>query len=168
MEIFEIFGLNGILIIAQIVNFLVILYILKRFLYKPLFSVLEKRQQLAKEAVEKADESSKALEDAQEKEKEIIRKAQETAAQIIADAKEQSADMIKKAEENTKKQTDKMLADAKTQIEQETQHAQSQLNKYVAKLSVDLLKKSLANVFTEKEQSEIIERAVKEIQKRPN
>lgn len=168
MEIFEIFGLNWILIVAQIVNFLVILYILKRFLYKPLFTVLEKRQQLAKEAVEKADESSKALEKAQAEEKEIIKKAQTTATQIITDAKEQSADMLKKAEEKAKKQTDKMIADAKTQIEQETQQAQAQLNKYVAKLSVDLLKKSLANVFTEKEQAEIIERAVKEMQKQPN
>jgi F0F1-type ATP synthase membrane subunit b/b' len=61
-----------------------------------------------------------------------------------------------------------MLQDAKVQIEQDTAAAQAQLNKYVAKLSVELLKKSLANVFTDKEQSEIIEKAVKEIQKRPN
>lgn len=168
MEIFEIFGLNWILILAQIVNFLVILYILKRFLYKPLFNVLEKRQQLAKEAVEKADESSKVLEKAQAEEKEVIKKAQTTAAQIITDAKEQSAEMLKKAEENAQKQTDKMIADAKSQIAQETQQAQAHLNNYVAKLSVELLKKSLANVFTEKEQAEIVERAVKEMQKRPN
>lgn len=168
MEIFEIFGLNWMLILAQIVNFLVILYLMKRFLYKPLFAVLEKRQQLAKEAVEKSDESAKVLEKAQEKEKEILKKAQTTASQIITDAKEEAVALNKKAEENAKKQTDKMIADAKTQIEQETTQAQAKLNNYVAKLSVELLKKSLANVFTEKEQSEIIERAVKEMQKRPN
>jgi F-type H+-transporting ATPase subunit b len=168
MEIFEIFGLNGLIIAAQVVNFLVILYIMKRFLYKPLFTVLEKRQQLAKEAVEKADESTKALEKAEAQEKDIVKKAQTTASQIIADAKEEAASINKKAEENAKKQTEKMIADAKSQIVQETAQAQAQLNNYVAKLSVDLLKKSLANVFTEKEQAEIVERAVKEMQKRPN
>ena len=168
MEIFEIFGLNGYLIIAQIINFLVILYILKRFLYKPLFTSLEKREALAKDAVNKADEGAKALEKAQAEEKEIVKKAQTTAAQIVADAKEQSAAMIKQSEEKTKKQTEKMLHDAEIQIEQETAQAQAQLNSYVAKLSVDLLKKSLTNVFTEKEQSEIVERAVKAMQKQSN
>ena len=168
MEIFKTFGLDPYLTLAQIVNFLVILYILKRFLYKPLFRILQKREELVKESVNKADESAKALEKAEQEEKEIIKKAQATAAQIVSDAKEQSSDILKKAEADTKKQTDKMLKDAKSQIEQETAEAQAQLNKYVTKLSIDLLKKSLGNVFTEKEQTEILDRAVKEMQKRPN
>ena len=168
MEIFGTFGLNPILTLAQIVNFLIILYILKRFLYKPLFRILNKREELVKESVQKADESSKALEKAQEEERKIIAQAQETAKQIVSDAKEQSADILKKAEENTKKQTDKMLKDAKTQIELETQQAQGQLNKYVSQLALKMLKTSIDHVFTEKEQSEIIERATKEMQKQPN
>ncbi len=168
MEIFKTFGLDWYLVAAQIVNFLVILYILKRFLYKPLFRVLKKREDLVKESVVKAEESTKALEKAQAAEKEILKKAQVAASQIINDAKEQSTEMIKQAEEKTKEQTEKMLKDAKVQIEQETIQAQNQLNKYVTQLSLQLLKKSLGNVFTEKEQSEIIDRAVKELQKRPN
>lgn len=168
MEIFKTFGLDPILMAAQIVNFLIIIYILKRFLYKPLFSVLKQRQDLAKESVKKAEDSSKALEKAQAEEQAIIKKAQETAHQIIKDAKEQSVEILKKAEEVTKIQTDKMLNDAKTQIALETTQAQKQLDKYVVKLSLELLKKSLGNVFTEKEQSEIIEKAMKEMQKQPN
>ena len=61
-----------------------------------------------------------------------------------------------------------MIKDAKEQIALDTVQAQTQLDKYVVKLSLELLKKSLGNVFTEKEQSEIIERAVKEMQKQPN
>ena len=61
-----------------------------------------------------------------------------------------------------------MLKDAKTQIELETSQAQEQLNTYVLKLSLDMLKKTLGNVFSEKEQSEIIEKAMKEMQKQPN
>lgn len=165
MEIFGTFGIEPSLILAQIVNFLVILYILKRFLYKPLFNILKKREDLVKESVQKADESNKALENAQEEERKIIAKAQETAKQIVSEAKEQANDIVKRAEDNAKKQSDKMINDAKVQIGLETQKAESELNKYVSQLSLEMLKKSLENVFTEKEQKEIVAKATKEMQK---
>lgn len=168
MEIFKTFGLNLPLVVAQVVNFLIILYILKRFLYKPLFNMLQKREKMIKESLAKADESKKVLQKAEIQEKEIIKKARENANQILKDAREQSIAIIKQAEEETKKQTDRMVHEAKLQIEQDMTHAQAQLNKYVSKLSVELLKKSLNNVFTDEEQSEIVEKAVKELNKRPN
>jgi F-type H+-transporting ATPase subunit b len=168
MEIFGTFGIDWVTVVAQIINFLIILYVLKRFLYKPLFGILKKREDLAKQSIQKADESAKALEKAQEEERKIIAKAQETAKQIVSDAKEQASDIVKRGEENTKKQTDKMLKDAKTQIDLETQQAQAQLNKYVSKLAIDMLEKSISNVFTENEQTEIIAKATKAMQKSTN
>lgn len=168
MEIFGTFGIEPSLVLAQIVNFLIILYLLKRFLYKPLFTILKKREELVKESLQKADESSKALEKAQEEERKVIAKAQETAKQIVSEAKEQAVDIVKRGEENTKKQTDKMLADAKSQIELESQKAQNELNKYVSQLSLAMLKKSIDNVFSEKEQKEILDRALKQMQKSAN
>ncbi len=165
MELIEQFGVDPILIAAQIVNFLVILYILKRFLYKPLFKVFKERQDLIKESITKTDEARQALEKAQATEKELIKKAQSTATQILKDAKEQSVDIISAAEEATKKQTDKMISEAKEQISQETKRAEEQLNKHVAELSVALLKKSLDSVFTEEEQSKIVKKAVEKLKK---
>jgi F-type H+-transporting ATPase subunit b len=165
MEIFGTFGLDPVLTAAQIVNFLVILYVLKRFVYKPLFNVLQKRQDMVKDSVKNAEESKKALEKAEAKEKELIKEARSNADQILKDAKEQAAVIIKKAEEDTKKQTQQMLKDAKEQIELETAKAQVELNKHVAQLSVELLKKSIDKVFTGKEQGELVDRAVKELRK---
>src|SRR5687767_3830438 len=128
MEIFKTFGLNLPLVVAQVVNFLIILYILKRFLYKPLFNMLQKREKMIKESLAKADESKKVLQKAEIQEKEIIKKARENANQILKDAREQSIAIIKQAEEETKKQTDRMVHEAKLQIEQDMTHAQAQLN----------------------------------------
>lgn len=168
MQILQTFGLNPYLTIAQIVNFLILLYILKKYLYPPLFKVFKKREELVKESIEKAEQSEKALENAKEQEKTVIRKAKITADEIIKEAKEQASDILKQTETATKEQTDKMIKDAKVQIELETAEAQEQLNEYVLKLSLDILKKSLSNVITEKEQSEIVEKAMKEMQKLPN
>src|ERR1700722_8699544 len=168
MDIFQTFGLNPYLTIAQIVNFLILLYILKRYLYPPLFKVFKKREELVKESIEKAEQSEKALEKAKEQEKEIIKNARLTGDDIIKEAKEQSEEIVKQAEISAKERVDKIINDAKSQIALETAQAQEELNKYVLGLSMDMLKKTLSNVFTEKEQSEIIDKAMKEMQKLPN
>lgn len=168
MNIVSEFGLNVPLLIAQIINFLIVFYIMKRYLYRPTLNVLKKRKEAIKDGLKKAEEGKKALEDAKAEEKKMIKEAQTTANQIIKDAREEAVALVKKAEEDTKKQTAHMLAEARVQIEQQTAHAQTQLNKHVTMLSIELLKKSLANVFTEKEQSELVEKAMKELQKRPN
>ncbi len=168
MEILKTFGLDWQLLAAQIVNFLIILYVLKRFLYPPLFKVFKKREELVKESIEKAQENEKILEKSKEQEKEILKKARVSANEIIKDANERSDEVVKKAEVEAKNKSDKMLIDAKEQIELEKMEAQKQLNKYVLQLSLDLLQKTLSNVFTEKEQSELVERAIKVMQKQPN
>jgi F-type H+-transporting ATPase subunit b len=168
MEIFETFGLDPIIIVAQIVNFLVILYILKRFLYKPLFKTFKTREALIKESIEKAEQARKELEKAKKEERDVMKKAQVTAQQIIAEAKEQSATILKDAQDAAKKQTQQTIEEAKEQITRETKLAEQQLNKHVGKLAVELLEKSLNNVFTEKEQSQIVAKAVKSLDKRTN
>ena len=180
MEILKTFGLNPYLTIAQIVNFLILFYILKRYLYPPLFKVFKNNVKgtSSKRIVSYPSSSEKCrtdakrkkhLEKAKEQEKEInVKKARITADEIIKEAREQSSEILKHATVATKEQTDKMLKDAKSQIELETAQAQEQLNTYVLKLSLDMLKKTIGNVFTEKEQSEIIEKAMREMQKLPN
>jgi F-type H+-transporting ATPase subunit b len=168
MEILKTFGLDWQLLAAQIINFLIILYVLKRFLYPPLFKVFKKREELVRESLQKSEESEKLLEQTKEQEKEIIKKAKTTADQLIKESREQAVDIVKKAEEDAKQKADKMLKDAKEQIALETNDAKKQLNKYVMKLSIEILEKTLSNVLTEKEQSEIVAKAMKEIQKLPN
>jgi F-type H+-transporting ATPase subunit b len=165
MEIFKTFGLDPIIIVAQIVNFLVILYILKRFLYKPLFKMFKQREELVKDQIEKAKQAQTALEKAESKEKELIQKAQETAKQMLRDAKEQSSDIIKAAETSSKKQTDQMIAAAKEQIAQETKAAEAQLTKHVSTLAIAILKKALTDVFSKDDQEKMITKALKEFKK---
>lgn len=165
MEFVEHFGINWILIVAQIVNFLVILYILKRFLYKPLFAVFKKREDLIKDSIKNAEAAEAAKEKAYKEEKVIIKKANETANLILKDARDEAAKIQLKAEEAAKKRTDRMINDAKIQIEQDTKAAEDKLTKKISDLAVGILRKSLTNVFTEKEQEEIVKRAITAMKK---
>ena len=160
-EVLHNFGVEWQLLAAQVINFLIIFYLLKRFLYKPVFTMLKKREDTIKEGLSKADESKKALDDALAKEKKIIKEAQDTAKKIIQDAKERAETVAKDIEEKAKKQADSMVDNAKTQIDMETRKAEKELEKHVSELSVKILKQSLDNVFTENEQAEVVAKATK-------
>lgn len=164
MEAFNDFGLNWQLVAAEIINFIIIFYILKRYLYPPLFKVLKKRQDLAKESIEQSEKSRKALEKAQAEEKAIIKKAQTAANEILKDARDQSIVLIQEAEETAKKQTQRMIQEAKSQIAIETEEAEKRLSEHVSNLSMEILRKSVSNIFSDEEQSKIIKKAVKEMQ----
>lgn len=160
-EVLNNFGVEWQLLLAQIINFVIIFYLLKRFLYKPIFNMLKKREDAIKQGLSKADESKKALDEALVKEKKIIKEAQDTAKKIIQEAKENSVTVAKEIEEKAKKQADQMVADARVQIDREARQAEKELEKHVGELSVKILKQSLDNVFTDKEQTEVVAKATK-------
>lgn len=168
MEIIKNFGIDPRLFVAQIVNFLIILYILKRFAYKPLMALLRNREETIKEGLKNAEKAQKMLEEAQEKEKKLLQKAQSEAQKLLADAKEEREEMIKKAEMYAKKQTDSMLREAKEQIAEESRMLEKKLSLHVTQLAVEFLQKSLSDMLPEKEQVRIMDEAVKRLKKKTN
>ncbi len=165
MEIVKNFGLDPILLGAQIINFLIIFYILKRFAYRPVLDILKKREDSIKQGLKEAEEGRKALEQALEKEKKILQNAQKIAEKIIADAKNQSIEIAKKMEENTKRQMEDMMTEAREQIIQETKVAEKEIASKVSKLAAAFLQKSMHDVFGAKEQQELVKTALSKMKK---
>lgn len=168
MEIVQQLGIQPVLLIAQIVNFLVIFFLLKRFLYKPIFSVLKKREETIKEGLAKAEEGRKIMEKALAEEREILRKAQKEARQIIEEARTQKDAIIKEAQEITKQQGEQLIAHARAQIAIETKEAEKQLASHISSLAVNILEKSLFDLFSEEEQDFVIKKAVQKMKGRVN
>src|ERR1035437_7940276 len=112
MDFLKNLGFDPIMLVAQILNFLIILFLLKRFLYKPVMDMMKKREDVIKEGLEKAEESRVSFEKTVEKEKKILSEASEDSKKIIEDAKLQSLEIAKAIEENTKRQSEKMILEA--------------------------------------------------------
>jgi F-type H+-transporting ATPase subunit b len=165
MEIIKNFGLNPILLGAQIVNFLVIFFILKKFLYKPVLDVLKKRQITIKKGLEQAEEARIKLEKVVLEEKNILRQTQLQSRKIIEDAKTESAEIAKRINEEAKKQTEKLLSDAKEQISRDSLETEKRLALNTSKLAVSFLEKALKEFFSSKEQNEVLTNALKKIKK---
>ena len=165
MEIFKNFGFDPILLIAQIVNFLIILFLLKKLLYKPVLDMLKKRKDDIEKGVKDAEEGRLTLEKALEEEKKILRKAQEQSKKIIDDASSQAIIIASDIEQNSRKQAEKILNDTKIQIAQEAKETEKRLAQDVSKLSIEFLSTSLKEIFGEKEEKLIIEKTIKRLKK---
>ncbi|MDO8621293.1 MAG: F0F1 ATP synthase subunit B [Candidatus Levybacteria bacterium] len=163
MEIIKNFGLDPVFLAAQVINFLIILYVLKRFLYKPILELLKKREDAIKEGVRKNEEVRILLEKASSEEKAVLKRAEAYAKKIIDDAKSHATETAKEIEEISKKQTEKIFADASLQIKKEAIETEKRLTLTVSKVAIEFLKKSLEQLFSEKEQKEILKKALKEM-----
>lgn len=165
MEILENFGLNPSLFGAQIINFLIVLYLLKRFMYKPVLDMLRKRENSIKKGLEQAEEGKALLEKALMREKEILKKAHEQSKATIEESKNQAILVAKQIEENSRIQSERILQEARSQISQETKEAEKRLTAKISDLSIDFLRVSLSQIFSEKQQNEILEKALKQIKR---
>lgn len=165
MEIVKNFGLEPVLLAAQIVNFLIIFFILKKFLYKPVLEILKKREDAIKDGLKKAEETQILFEKTALKEKEILKNAQREALKIIEDTKKQAQEQQRQNEELIKKQAEKMLNETKIQIQEETKRVEKELAVNVSRLAVNFLKKTVEELFEKKDQQKIISRALKQIEK---
>lgn len=165
MEIVKNFGLNPVLLAAQILNFLIVFFILKKFLYKPVLDVLKKRQTTIKDGLKQAEDARIKLEKVIIEERNILRTAQIQSKQIIEDAKEESIKITKQMNEDVKKQTEKLLNDTKEQIARESIETEKRLAVNTSKLAITFLEKTLREFFSSKEQKEVISNALKKIKK---
>lgn len=166
MEIFKDFGINPVLIIAQIVNFLIILYVLKRFLYKPVLEVIKKREKSIKEGLKQAEEARVLMEKTAVREREVMKKAQEESRKILEETKKQRDEVLKATEVSAQKRAEQILNEAKKQITFETSKAQKELSMRVSGLAVEFLQKSVAELFSKEDQEVIIKGAITKIKKR--
>lgn len=166
MEFIHEFGINPYLLVAQIINFLIIAYLLKRFAYKPVLELLEKRKKTIELGMQQAEQSQKLLEQASEKETALLKNAQISAKKLLEEAKKQNDLLLKQTEESAKKRTEQMLSDAKEHIAFETKQAEKRLEKHITELAIAFLEKAVAELFSKKDQKEVLEKAMKKIKEK--
>ena len=163
MEILKDFGVNPILLGAQIINFLIVFYLLKRFLYKPVLDVLKKREDEIKKGLQEAEKGRKLLEETEGKEKKILRNARLKADEVVKNAKAQGEEILRESDQKAKKQSEKILLDAKDAIEQESAKAEKELMENVGKLAIEMLEKSMTNLLDRNQQKILLKKASDQI-----
>lgn len=77
-------------LLFQIINFVVLLFILKRILYKPIREIIEKRRGLIAKTVEDAEKTKKEAQELKEKHEEEMKKVKELQGQMLEQTRDES------------------------------------------------------------------------------
>lgn len=152
------------LIVWQLIVFLILLFVLGKFAWKPIMNALKEREKSIEEALASAEkakaemakisaDNEKLLQQARAEKDEILKKAQKTARELIDEAKE-----------NAKKEADKIINEARNLIESERKAFTADMKKEVAKLSLKVAERILRKELSiDEAQKMLAEKLINEI-----
>lgn len=163
MEIFEQFGFDIKLFAAQIVNFLVIAFIFKKFLYKPILNVLDKRNAAIKKGLKDAETATRALEKAEETKDELLAKAGKEAEAILTEAKKQAEEIRERMTLETKENLDRMMKETKDQIALEREQFRLDAKDISLDMAKQILETAITGLFDKKDQESLLKKGVAKI-----
>ena len=109
MEIVKEFGINPVLLLAQIVNFTILLLILKRFIYKPILKSLDERKSKIAKSLREAEEIERKFQKISEEQAAILNKARTEASELISATKEEAKQLTEKSLAQTKESMQDLL-----------------------------------------------------------
>lgn len=156
LELIHNLGVDWKVLIAQIINFAILLFILRAFAYKPILKVLNDRRKKIEEAIERSksvDErmaeiealKEEVLQQARRESQEIIKKAEEAAAKaketILKEAHESSENLLVESHKKIEAEREKILQEAKREIAELIYAA---VEKTIGDLADDKLKTKMA------------------------
>ncbi len=148
--------------VLTIINFLILMYILYVFLYKPLLEFLDKRAEKIRNDLETAEKSRIEAEELLKKREEQLREARLEAKKIIEDAEVKAREQAKKILEDAENLKSSILKEAEEQKEHIINEAKKELIKEVISLSTfiaeKLIKENLENINQEKIIKEYLEK----------
>lgn len=166
MEILKNFGIQPTLLFGQIVNFLIILFLLRKFFYGKILKILDDRKKTIEESLKNADLIELKLKETEEKSAKVLDEAQAQAQKIIADAKTQADSIAKQASTEARKTVEAAVLSAQAQIEAQKQKMEDDLQDQTLTLVAKVVQKVLGRNIKETERSALTKQALGEIGKR--
>lgn len=166
MEIFKNFGIQPIFLLAQIVNFLIILFLLKKFFYGPIVKILEDRKKRIEESLKNADLIEERLQKTDEKSAQILEEAKSSAQAIIADAKSEAERIQEQINVEARKSIEDALKESKVQIEAQKIAMQKQLEKKTLSFVAEVAKRVLGRSLKTDERRQLTTKAITEISRK--
>jgi F-type H+-transporting ATPase subunit b len=137
MPIFDAFGVDLPKLAFQIVNFLLLLYLLNRLLFKRVFAFLDQRQERITKGLEDAEAAARDRELARAERESALDETRKEAQAMIARATKIAEDSRTEIVAAARAEAEKVAARATEEITAEKQRAIAELRAQVADLALD-------------------------------
>lgn len=150
-------------LIVQMINFLILLVILHRLLYKPLLAKMEERTVAIKQSLDEAQAARAEAARAHEENEARLRAAHAEAAAIRAQALTEAAEEQRRLVEGARAEAERLVQQAKAQTEAEIRRAREELRREVADLATAVAEKLVRRSLRDDDHRRIVADAVARI-----
>jgi F-type H+-transporting ATPase subunit b len=150
-------------LIIQMFNFLILLAILYRLLYKPLLAKMEERSAAIKTSLEAAEAARAAAAKQQEENAERLRAAYAEAQSIRAAALKEAADEQRKLVEAARREAQQLVESAKAQTDADIRRAREELRREVSDLAIAVAEKLVRKSLHDEEHRRVVDDAIARI-----
>lgn len=138
----------------MLIIFGIVLFVLRKFAWKPILSALKDREESISNALNSAEQARKDVEGLKADNDKIIVEARKEKDIILKEAREIKEKIVAEAKEKATLETQKSIDHARQQIQTEKTAAINDIKKQVAELSVMIAEKVIRKELSNKEQQE--------------
>ena len=163
MDVLHSLGIDGKVLLAQMINFGILLFLLSRYLYKPLLSMLDERKKKIADGLKRAEAAEHRAAEVEKEYHEMLAKAKAEAAEIVDGVKKEVGAMREKLVASTEKEIALLRAQAAEELTAERGKMYSQVRDHIGKLTLLVITKVLKAEMRDDQAKRSIEKALAEV-----
>jgi F-type H+-transporting ATPase subunit b len=152
---FRSMGVDGPRLSSQIILFLVVAFVLKRYAYEPILKLLDERRTTIKDGLENAAKIKEELSAAQASRAAILHKANEAASQILEDAKKGVEVQAQQRLQEAVREAEQIVLTARQAAAREREKLIAEVRNDLLRLVVDATRRATGKVLTPEDQERI-------------
>lgn len=159
------FHIDWKLMLAQIVNFAIVFFVLYKFVIKPLGKVLSERKELIQKGIEDGEKNSALLKEAQLVHDKELAQARLEGHALITEIKKTAEEKKEEMLEQTNLEIQKMLSDSKKSIEEEKTKMLSDVQKEIASLVMLATEKVIGDNLSDTINQGVVNKSIESMKK---
>ena len=152
------------LFIWQVLVFVLLIFLLRKFAWKPILNAVNEREESIEGALKAAEKARQEMKSLQADNEAVLREAREERERILKEARDMKNKMITEAKDAAATEADKAIVSAKAAIEAEKTAAIAELKNQAASLSIDVAEKILCQELSaENKQAAMIGKIIEDV-----
>jgi F-type H+-transporting ATPase subunit b len=153
------------LVIFQIIAFLLLMFILGKFAWKPVLASIKEREQSIDEALNKAELAKQEMTRLTAQNEELMKEARAERDLILKEAKTLKDNIVNEAKTQAQTEGSKLIEKARVEIENQKKAALAELKAQVSTLSLDIAERVLRKQLEDKDkQQELVSNLLKDVE----
>ncbi|MDR2036788.1 MAG: F0F1 ATP synthase subunit B [Bacteroidales bacterium] len=152
------------LVFWMLVSFLIVLFLLKKFAWKPILNMLHRREDSIEQALKAADRAREDMEKMKADNEKILDEARMEREKIFREAQEMKEKIVSEARDSARKEQERIMEETRTSIQSEKSAALKEIRELTADLSVQIAEKLLRHELSnDGKQKELLDKLTGEL-----